>query len=348
MKIWGFLRKGVQLLVFFMLVLVLLFEVYTLIVFHTEGNLPLPPMFGNFERVRALLVDDEQREEFSFAVVGDTRRGQETFEQISEKLKDEPLSFMVLLGDCVRKGTAGYHRFLRAEWADDEELALSSPVFYVVGNHDVDGEKFPISQFEKMYGPTNFSFDYQGRLFVVLRILDKPYSTKESLEFLELLLSARRHDYDKVFVFMHIPPPVSSDLSARIFENAEKLVALFDRFHVDYVIAGDYHGYARVKIRNTVYIVTGGGGSHLKEKKFGRFHHAIVIKVRPNSISERMLHINRKKDIEDRVEELALAEVYPWMKENWAVAIILNVGIVGIFFWALRGFLRYRRTSGSA
>ncbi len=340
-RIWRVFRKGVQVPLFLMLVLVLVFEVYTIIVVYTEGDAALPAMFGNFERVRRLLVDEEQREEFSFAVVGDTRIGPETFERICEKMKDEPLSFMVLLGDCVREGTGGYHRFLRSEWA--EELALPFPVFYVAGNHDVSKEGFPISRFEEIYGPTNFFFDYQGCLFIVLRVLNKPYSTEESLAFLESSLSARRQDYRKVIVFMHIPPPVSPDFSARSFENARKFVALFDRFHVDYVIAGDYHGYARVKLKDTVYLVTGGGGAHLERQKFGRFHHAVVIKVGQDSTSERILFVNRMKEIEDRAEELALAEVHPWLKNNLLLAITLNLGILGILFWVFRRFLRHRR-----
>jgi len=339
-KISSYLRKGIPVFLFSILVFVLAFEVYTFIVVYTEGNAALPTTFGNFERVRALLADDEQREEFCFCIVGDTRQGPETFEWICERLKDEPISFMVLLGDCVRKGTEGYHRFLRCEWA--KEVSLPFPVFYVVGNHDVDREAFPISRFEKIYGPTIFSFDYQGCLFIVLRILNRPYPTRESLEFLESLLSARRHDYRKVFVFMHIPPAISSDFSARRFENEKELVGLFDKFHVDYAIAGDYHGYARVKVRNTVYLVSGGGGAHLERAKFGRFHHAIVIKVGPNSVSERILHADMKKDIEDRAEELALAEVHPWIVNHWPAAIVVNVGILALLFWAFRGLLRSR------
>jgi len=232
---------------------------------------------------------------------------------------------------------------LRAEFA--KELATPFPVFYVVGNHDVDKKRFPISRFEKAYGPTNFSFDYNGDLFIVLRILPKPYSTKESLDFLESLLSARRGDYDKVFVFMHIPPPISSDFSARAFENPKRMVALFDKFKVDYVFAGDYHGYARVKVRNTVYLVTGGGGERIKKRKFGGFYHAMVIKVGPDSVSERILFVNRSADFEDTAEMNALAAVYPWLKKNRALSIILNIIILGLCFWAVRGFMRSIRTS---
>jgi hypothetical protein len=337
-KSWRVFAKGIRLLLSFILAVVLFFEVYTLVVVYTEGNAPLPATFGNFERVRRLLRNDEQREKFSFCAVGDTQRGQETFEEICKALKDEPISFMVLLGDCVRKGTEGYHRFLRGEWT--QELSSPFPVFYVVGNHDVDREKFPISRFEEIYGPTIFSFDYQGCLFIVLCVVDKP-STEKSFAFLESLLSARRHEYRKVLVFMHVPP-IRPDFAVGSARSQNQFVALFDRFHVDYVIAGDYHGHARIEKRDTIYLVAGGGGARLVRGKFGRFHHAVVITVGPDWVSERILHVNRMKGLGDRAEELALAEVWSWMEKNWPVAILLNVGFLGILF--LSTF--YRRVWG--
>lgn len=325
---------GVLISLLFSFALILFFEAYTLFSVYTDCRLPLPENFGNFDSVRALLAQDKQREEFSFAVVGDTR-GRGTFEKITEKLKEEPLSFMVLLGDCARNGTLGYHRYLRAEWA--EEMKMPFPVFYIVGNHDVDEAEFSVSQFEKVYGPTNFSFEYQGCLFIGLRILNYPYSTTESAAFLESLLSTRRRDYKKVFVFMHIPPPVSSDFSAREFENSEQFVELFNKYQVNYVFAGDYHGYRRVNLKNTTYLVTGGGGGHLEKQKFGRFHHALVIKVTPDSVSELILQVERQEDFEDTIEMYALAEFYPWLRTNWAVVIALNIIIILSFLAAIIG-----------
>jgi len=326
--------RGVLISLFFSFAVILFFEAYTLFLFYTEGCLPLPENFGNFDRVRALLAQDKAREAFSFAVVGDTR-GRGTFEKIVEKLKKEPLAFMVLLGDCAREGTAGYHCYLRAEWA--EEMKTPFPVFYVVGNHDVDEEEFSVSRFEKVYGPTNFSFEYQGCLFIGLRILNSPYSTTESEAFLESLLSTRQRDYKKVFVFMHIPPPISSDFRSREFENSEKFIELFNKYQVDYVFAGDYHGYRRVKLENTVYLVTGGGGGHLEKQKFGRFHHALVIKVTPDSVSEDMLQVKRQEEFEDTIEMYALAEFYPWLRTNWLVVIALNIIIILSWVAAILG-----------
>jgi hypothetical protein len=329
--------KGVaRLLLLFGAIMVLGLETYTLVVVHTEGNTPLPPTIGNFARVRALLRENGQQGEFAFAVLGDTKANQ-TSEHIIRALQAENLSFMVLLGDCLRKGTRDTHRFLKAEWV--QELVTDFPVFYVVGNHDVDSEEFPVSQFEETYGPTNFSFDYQGYLFIFLRVLDKAhgYSTEETLAFLNRLLSTQRHEYDKVFVFMHIPPPVSSDFYARGVENPDEFVLLFDRFNVDYVFAGDYHGYARVRFRNTNYVISGGGGAHLERQKFGKFHHALVIRVGEGFISERILHVREKASLEDRIEYLAFSEVFPWLRDHWRLGIILNLGFLGIFFLGLPG-----------
>ncbi len=341
-KIQKVIFKSIAFFFFLALVVLLIFEAYTLIIFHTEGNKALPSTFGNFESVRALLKDDGKSDTFSFALAGDTK-GCGTFERICENLKEEPVAFMVLLGDCVRDGTPGYHRYFRAEWA--KELATYFPVFYVVGNHDVDAETFPISTFEKTYGPTNFSFEYKGCLFIVLRILNKPYSTKESFAFLESVLSGHRSKYRKVFVFMHIPPPISDDISPRAIDNPEKMVDLADKYDIDYVIAGDYHGYARVKHKNTVYLVTAGGGAHISNRKFGNFHHATVIQVSPNSVSEKLLYVPRVEDFEDRLERYALAVVFPWLNNHWLVAIVLNLAILGGFLLMLARVLRKHRIS---
>jgi UDP-2,3-diacylglucosamine pyrophosphatase LpxH len=340
-KIWSFFKKGGYILLSLMILYVLVVEAYAIVTVHTEGNAPLPATFGNFERVRALLADDEVSEQFSFAVAGDTK-GTGTFERLVGFLKAEPISFLVLLGDCVRDGCPEYHQYLRAELA--EELRMSCPTFYVVGNHDVSEDHFPISRFEEMYGPTNFSFEYQGNLFIVLRILDVGrYSTEESLAFLESTLSSRRRDYNKVFVFMHIPPPISADFAARLFENTDIFLALCDRFKVDYVIAGDYHGYARIQRNDTTYLITGGGGSRL-EKVPGNFHHVIVITVGPQGVSERIFSTEKDEDLQDMIECWAIADVYPWIKKHVWATILLNIGVIcgGIFI--VRRFPKRRQS----
>jgi len=313
-------------------------EAYAVFIDHAEGGLPLPATFGNFERVRALLLDDGSSEPFSFAVVGDTR-GKATFERICENLRRERLAFMVILGDLARDATPGEHRYLRAELAD--ELTMSCPMFYVVGNHDVDPEEFPVDRFEKTYGPTNFAFSCHRCLFVVLRILDHPYSTTESIAFLEDVLSAKGRDHRKVFVFMHIPPPILFDVSARQFEHPEQLLDVFEKHSVDYVIAGDFHGYARTERKGTTYLVTGGGGAHLKPALFGRFHHALVLRVDGGSVSERIMQIEADEDLEDAMERFAIADLCPRLQRHPLLAGLLNLaGVAALLLVVWRLFRR--------
>lgn len=303
-------------------------ESYALLVHHFEGKKDLNHLSGNFPQNREKLCHEKLKDEFSFAIVGDTK-GTGTFERIAEKIRNEPLSFLVFLGDFVHKGSEGEHNFFKAEYAT--EFSFPFPSFFVVGNHDIDSRNFPISRFEEVYGPSIFSFEYQECLFVVLRILNPPYSNKESLQLLEKLISEKTAShYRKTFVFMHIPPPISSDFKARSFDGSDEIILLIEKLKPDYVIAGDYHGYARITRKDTAYLVTGGGGAHLEEKKFGHFHHALVLRVTKNSVSEKILVVDRDEDLEDRIERFALASVYPWLRGNWFATAFLNSLVLAI------------------
>jgi len=301
--------------------LVFAFEAYTIVI-QKEGGSPLPPLFGNFPANRAVLEEVSEAGEFAFAVVGDTR-SVGTFERITAELRKMPLDFAVLLGDCSYGGTEDKHRYFRAECAD--EYALPFPVFYVVGNHDVSQEDFPVKRFEEVYGPSIFSFEYRQCLFIVLRILNAPFTNEESLAFLAKFRDVDRSKYLHTFAFIHIPPPVSATFEARTFGEADELVGLFDELGIEYVFAGDFHGYAQSKRGDTTYIVTGGGGAHLAEAPGSQFHHATVIYVTPDSVDKRIVPVPPANDLEDRLEKLAITEVWPWMQRNTVLAMGMNV-----------------------
>ncbi|OOP56430.1 MAG: hypothetical protein AYP45_09105 [Candidatus Brocadia carolinensis] len=85
-------------------------ESYALLVHHFEGKRDLNHLSGNFPQNREKLCHEKLKDEFSFAVVGDTKSSG-TFEVIAEGLRKEPLSFLVFLGDFVYKGSEGEHNF---------------------------------------------------------------------------------------------------------------------------------------------------------------------------------------------------------------------------------------------
>lgn len=327
------------------IVMLFALELYSLIV-QGEGNASLPPLFGNFEANRKALENSPQKDEFTFAVVGDTK-SHGTFERIIEELRKTPLDFIVLLGDFSFKGDENEHRYFRAEASD--EFVVPCPVFLVAGNHDVSPDAFPISSFEHYYGPSIFSFEYQDSLFIVLRILDKYFSNEDSLAFLKQLRKIPMNKYRHKFAFVHIPPPVSRDFQARNFPEQSELIALFEELGIDFVFAGDYHGYARTQLKGTNYIVSGGGGAHLNTKIGKQFHHALLVTVGKDYVSERVVPAFKHDDLEDNLERLAIVKIWPWIKKHpWTAGLINFILVVFLFFLlkpSIRSFTIFRTIS---
>jgi hypothetical protein len=135
---------------------------------------------------------------------------------------------------------------------------------------------------------------------------------------------------------MHTPVSLSKYHKIKPVDNAQKLKDIFTKYKVNYVMAGDYHGYFRQENNNTTYIVTGGGGSKLENSKFGQFYHAIIMTIAPKVVSEDILFAERDEDFIDSLECLALAEVYSWLKAYWGLAIFFNLAVIFFLFLAIQ------------
>ena len=311
------------------------FEAYTLAIVHIEGKAGLPQNIGNFEQIRNSLKEQEAQEKFSFAVVGDTRSSR-TFERLCDKLRNESLSFMVILGDFVETCTKGNHDYFKYECM--KKYHLPFPVFLIAGNRDVvckekhyDIDKVSLADFEKMYGPSNFAFEYNGCLFVGLCILPYPFHTEESIKFLDSTLAEYRNEKRKVFVFTHVPPVMSTGPVKNPFKNVEQFIDVINRYKVDYVISAHYHGYDRTVRKDTVYLVTGGGGAPLDEKKtFGGFYHAAVLTVDNESVSEKTVLAHNEKSTANDLRHFAISEFAPFLIKHRALAVIGNLLVFSI------------------
>ena len=110
-------------------------EIYAISYGHTEGQTDLPDNYGNFQKNRDGLEQQAPKEQFSFAVVGDTEES-ETFEKLCDELRDEPLSFMVILGDFVQACGKQNHAYFISQCV--KKYRLPFPVFLVAGNREVD------------------------------------------------------------------------------------------------------------------------------------------------------------------------------------------------------------------
>lgn len=298
-------------IVIVMIVAAFSLQVYTLLV-QRRGDSRLPEKFGNFHTNCEAMKSAPAKDSFAFAVAGDTN-STGTFERLSKMLRKMPLDFFVLVGDAAFGPTPDEHRLLRAEWA--KELRVPFPTFYTVGNRDV-GPEFSIERFEQSYGPSNFSFEYQNCLFIVLRMLPESPSNAESLEFLRKFRAEPLDKYRRRFVFVHIPPPVTPVYKARAVTEGDELLALFDELKIDTVFSGHYHAYGRVRRAATNYIITGGGGDHLSKTPPGQFHHALIVRVSPDSVEEQLISVPETNNLEDRLEKHAITEWWPMMRDH--------------------------------
>ena len=343
------MKKQTSLAIVIATAFLLVFETYTIAVIHLENGGGLPENVGNSERIRNSLKEQAPKEKFSFAVVGDTRTTG-SFERLCDKLRDEPLSFMVILGDFVDTCTKSNHDYFRSECTNKYRLLF--PVFLVVGNQDVlygemgyDLDKVSLTDFERMYGPVNFSFEYGGCLFIGLCILPPPLSTKHSLEFLDSTLATHRGENRKVFVFAHMPVVRSAGPVTSSFENVQGFMDVIDRYGVDYVITSHFHGYDRTKRKDTVYLVTGGGGAPLDEKEtFGSLHHAVVLTVNHESVSEKIVSVPHCGDMRGDIRHFDMAELSSFLRRHPALTIVENLVILSVFCVFLRNVIRLART----
>ncbi len=292
-------------------------------------TVPTPALFGNFQRVRELLTNAPRKDTFSFAVVGDTK-GTRIYPRIVEELRKQAVDFEVILGDAFT-GSPEDHQYLRSQLSD--EYALPFPAFYIIGNHEV--ANMPISRFEELYGPTNFSFEYQNCLFIGLRVIGDSLSDRASLDFLESLLERKSKDYRKIFAFLHIPPPIPT-FDNRKFTAPAELISLFRRLNVDYVFAGHYHGYSLTRYGDITYIVSGGGGAQLDDDKIPQFFHAVVMEVGRDHVTERIIQISEQLDLKNTLKKFAIAEAYPWFRQYKVVVYISNLILLIVLIFSIR------------
>ncbi len=287
----------------------------------------LPPLFGNFEEIRANLEKAGPKEQFSFAVFGDTE-GTSAFDVLSGKLRENPVDFAVHLGDAFDARTYRYFRArLRSDYGQD------FPVFFLPGNQDL--KAFPLFRFEEIFGPSLFSFIYQDCLFVGLNVQGDQQGTKASLQFFEKVLLEAGEQYRKIFVFMHVPPPI---MAGHKFAAPEKIMELCAQHKVDYVFAGHYHGSVHVEKGETTYIVSGAGGKHLEESPYGEFNHGLVMTVGSDYVAKTVVPVSAPYSLKAKLQRFAIVELYPWLVHHRALAVIVNLVILLLVVATFRSF----------
>ena len=342
------MRNRLSLAIVIVTIFLLGFEAYAVAVVRLRGKAVFPGNIGNFERIRNSLRDQPAKDTFAFAVVSNTVETG-TFMQICDKLRGEPLSFLIILGDFVQTCTKANHDYFKSEYI--KRCRLPFPVFFVPGDRDVlydemndNMDEVTLPDFERVYGPANFSFEYGGCLFIGLCTLPAPYSNRDSMDFLASVLTTPRNDNKPVFVLTHMSPIAMEDFNADSFEGARDLAKLVDHYEVDYVISADGHGGAGTKQGNTTYLAAEGGTASSQDKKIvGGAHHALVFTVHSDSVSEEIVLARHHVDVGGAARHFAVAELSPFLKKHRALTVVENLLILGVFCASLHNVIRVRK-----
>ena len=226
---------------------------------------------------------------FSFAVLGDSHDGWDTYETILKKINaDKDIKFAINTGDFASNGKLkNYQKYIKIS----EKCRV--PIYNVPGNHDEShgGYKY----FSKFFGPFYYSFDYENAHFILLNNAFKSDFDNKQYEW--LISDLKQNKKEKTFVFMHKPVFDSTEiLPDYIMDNRRMtglLIDTFKKYRVNYVMSGHLHTYARAGRDGIVYIISGGAGGSLHLPYYmGGFNHYMKITVDSGKIADEVIKLD--------------------------------------------------------
>ena len=231
---------------------------------------------------------------FSFAMMGDDRDGDNILAKIIQTInKDNSIKFAINNGDLTQDGyKKEFQRYLKII------KKAKMPFLSIIGNHEIpwyDGK----SNYETMFGKTNFDFAYGNSFFIALDSSDKKISKKQ-ITWLENELKISQK-YQHRFVITHVPlyDPRKGEYkkghSFKSLKQAKELNDLFDKFKVDMIFCSHIHFYYRGVWQKTPFIITGGAGAPLNHYKNNGFYNYVKVTIDGNKIEYNVEKIKEKE-----------------------------------------------------
>ncbi len=272
---------------------------------------------------------------FRFAVIGDTRTGDNAHRAVVDVMKNYDFTFYLNTGDFVLKN----HLKLWDIFMYIERPLLSSRFFFPVeGNHDVGGEDIQLSQlfyFPKSItnGGDFYSFWIKKNFFLVASS-ELPFEpgTYQYNWIKHQLQAANREGAIHKFMFFHRPPYSSGfhgfEEDEGMLKVRKYLAPLAITYGVTVVFNGHEHCYERSYIDGVYFITTGGGGAtpafiNAHSNPYSQFYqpnadlehfHFVLVEVGPtyvelkaitmaNKVMDHLIIGKKPKTVEKKTEE---------------------------------------------
>jgi 3',5'-cyclic AMP phosphodiesterase CpdA len=226
--------------------------------------------------------------QYTFAVCGDSRIGDDIYREILQRVQADGSQFLFNTGDLVNHG-------LEAEFQHFAELMadFTLPFYPAPGNHDASGGDLT-AYLEYSGAPAaHYAFDYENGRFIVVDSHHGGVNTPELTWLEEQLLASEQ---PLTFVILHHPPYDPDGTDYTMEWGNERFMALMEKYGVDIVFAGHIHAYTAGERNGVRYIVTGGGGAplyggehpqafyhYVRVEVIGKQVHTEVVKIEPSS-----------------------------------------------------------------
>ncbi len=269
--------------------LLLIFVTYSVTLAASTPNSTIDHKIASLERIS---------EKCTFAVLGDNRWGDETYQKIVAMVMARKPDFVINVGDFISR--PGNLKDWKGFW--DLSAPITVPYFLTVGNHDVSNKRSEDIYRKQVDLPGNklyYSFSCGDSLFIVLDSSLTGQTRKitgDQRDWLRKLLEAsdKRHK----FVFLHHPLYSGKQAFFRSGldsypEDRDRLRELLVKHRVDAVFAGHLHYYRRNTFDGITQIITGGAGAPLiATDGNGGFFHFILMTIEGDTATGEVIDLN--------------------------------------------------------
>lgn len=271
---------------------------------------------------------------FKFAVFGDVQYGTVQLPHLMKALKAEgPVDFIIQTGDAIAHADAGHYILFLSELAGS---GLWLPMFVVPGNHDVGRTRGREPLFERYFGPRHFWFEYGDVLFI---IIDNSLGPLDDVQYrrLEDVLEKNKADSRRTFLFAHRQPiNWEGDGEEPGEHEYARLLELLDRYSVDYVFTGHWHGYHRDERNATVFVVNGRGGDFDRDEPLAPCYFTVV-DVQGDSVRDKRIDLPPYMSyvIQARLKKLFVVRIGWFMMKNPFISFCVVLPLSSLFVFLI-------------
>ena len=139
----------------------------------------------------------------NYIILGDSRDGYETFDEIIAQVNAINPVFIIDNGDLVYSGKPNQYRLF-----DQMAAKFSSTLLTTLGNHDIRGSGR--ETYTTLYGPPYYSFDFGGNHFIFLDS-SRGYAEMQAIpdeQYAWLEKDLQKAQGKRIYVISHVPPVI--------------------------------------------------------------------------------------------------------------------------------------------